>query len=168
MKNTPVFLPPSFVCMLQTGDECLATPEESASVFSNETSRKPTISISCQTGAKILATSEGCHIATDSERGLTAILHGELYMGPEPNHAAFALEKMAEQGNSFAKNLNGSFVLLIISENEAHVRVFTDRLNSRRAFHSVDSDRQWISSALHLHPTAVSYTHLTLPTICSV
>ena len=153
MKNTPVFLPPSFVCMLQTGDECLATPEESASVFSNETSRKPTISISCQTGAKILATSEGCHIATDSERGLTAILHGELYMGPEPNHAAFALEKMAEQGNSFAKNLNGSFVLLIISEKDAHVRVFTDRLNSRRAFHSVDGDRQWISSSLHLHPT---------------
>lgn len=149
MKNQSDFLPPSFVCMLQTkeGESGLA------GAFTASTSRKPTVTVTSQCGARVHLASQGCDIASDSERGLTVILHGELYMDAGLNHAAFVLEKMAVQGESFLTELNGSFVLLIISATEPYIRVVTDRLNSRRAFYSVEGDRSWISSSLYWHPT---------------
>ena len=122
--------------------------------------------MSCESGQWVLATSQGCHVASDSELGLTAILHGELYMDAGQNHAAFALQQLVEQGDSFAAKLNGSFVLLVISQKESCVRVITDRLNSRRAFHSVEGGCHWVSTSLHHHPTdsasvnAVGIAHL--------
>ncbi|TWU37653.1 Asparagine synthetase [glutamine-hydrolyzing] 3 [Novipirellula aureliae] len=151
MNNLHTFVPPSFVCMLQT--KVVGAAENIISEFMDETSQKPEITISNQADMVIIAASQGCHVASDSTRGLTAILHGELYMNAGANHAAFALQQLADQGESFAAKLNGSFVLLIISEHEPFVRIITDRLNSRRAFHSFDGNRHWISSSIHWHPT---------------
>ena len=149
MKNSLTFLPPSFVCMLQHD----TTPAESADFYLKETSQRPSIVASCPNGTTIHLSQQGCHMASDSARGLTAILHGELYMDAGANHAEFALNQIVEQGDSFTEKLNGSFVLLIISEQEGYVRVFTDRLNSRRAFYSTDRNYHWISSSIRSHPT---------------
>ena len=152
MKNQTAFLPPSFVCMLQV--EGGSSKEELARCFSEATSRQPTIALSSQYGAQVfVAASDGCHVASDDESGFIAILHGELYMDAGANHAAYVLENLLKQGDSFLEKLNGSFVLLVISEHVPYVQIITDRLNSRRAFHSADRNRHWISSSLHLHPT---------------
>eukprot|EP00975_Prorocentrum_lima_P021540 4539388-Prorocentrum_lima.AAC.1 len=53
---------------------------------------------------------------------------------------------------------------MCIRDSEIHVGLWVLKTSGRHV--AVCPDQTWIS--FHLSPGAVSYTHLTLPTICSV
>lgn len=114
---------------------------------------EPDISVSTRSFIVHLMHSDATQIAVDPGEQITLVLHGEIY-NTSDNQAEFLLKQFAERGIAFSKDINGSFAVLLIDSREDMVALITDRVNSRKVFHSVYKGNHWLSTSLNLHPTS--------------
>lgn len=115
---------------------------------------RPDISITTKSFIIHLMHSGGAWVAVDHENDITLLLHGEIFNTPETNQAEFLIKQFRKHGLSFSKDINGSFVVLVIDKRNDTVAVVTDRINSRKVFYSKYKGSYWLSTSLYLHPTA--------------
>ena len=66
-----------------------------------------------------LATSQSTQIATDPGDEITLVLHGEIYNSTDSNPAKFLLEGYIRHDDSFAQDIDGSFVVLVIDKRKS-------------------------------------------------
>jgi asparagine synthase (glutamine-hydrolysing) len=86
-------------------------------------------------------------VGENAARTVQVVLHGEIYNTSE-NQAVWLAERFAEHGFDWAKNIHGSFALLVIDKTRDRVAVITDRLNTRRIFASENRGGICISTQL--------------------
>lgn len=60
------------------------------------------------------------------------------------------LARYLSAGNSFVKELNGSFAVIVIDLRNDRVELFTDRLNSKRILATVVDDMVWVSDSIYM------------------
>ena len=152
MDNEGMYLPSGFLGMLRprgsthNSDSCYSD-------FLAMARAEPDISVCTRSYVVHLMHSDAAHVAVDPEKQITLMLHGEIY-NASGKQAEFLLEQYTRHGISFSKDINGSFAVLLIDRREDMVALVTDRLNSRKVFHSVCEGNHWLSTSLNLHPTS--------------
>ena len=101
---------------------------------------------------RLLIAHEGAvHRASDPSGRVTVVYHGELFgMGSDPGQTMAA--GFANQGPSFAKELNGSFAILLFDNEAGGAWAITDRANSRSLFHSRVEGHHLVSTDLTVQP----------------
>ena len=116
---------------------------------------QPNISITTRSYIVYVACAHSTQIAVDEKNQITLILHGEVYNTTgTSNKAEYLMGEYKRQGLLFAKDINGSFAILLIDKRNDSISLITDRLNSRKVFSSKYMGNYWLSSSLYLHPTA--------------
>jgi len=100
-----------------------------------------------------LSKSSSTQVASSHDDQVTLLLHGEIYTGGKLP-ADYLLERYLDDGLEFAKDVNGSFAILIVDKRSDQIALITDRLNTREVFTSKYKRSHWLSTALtyHLHP----------------
>jgi hypothetical protein len=93
---------------------------------------QPTLTLQHPSTTIRLRYSAGAQIASHPVRGLVCLIHGDVY-GPWSDPRAL-LDEYARHGDAFARDLNGSCVILIADQRADRVFLVTDRINSRRMF----------------------------------
>ena len=130
---------------------------ESGSVyreFEAATGIKPHIPINTKDFYICIAVSKPEQVAVDHSSGTILILNGEVYNSKAyEKQAEYLLKQFIDRGIGFVKDINGSFAILLINEQNNFIAVITDRINSRKVFHSKLKGDYWISTSLSLHPT---------------
>ena len=114
---------------------------------------KPNLSFNTRSYVVHIAYAPSTQVAVDNKNQLTLILHGEIYNATN-NQAEYLLREYQKQGLLFAKDINGSFAVLLVDQRNDSIALITDRLNSRKVFSSKYKGNYWLSSSLYLHPTA--------------
>jgi len=101
-----------------------------------------------------LSKSSSTQVATSHDDQITLLLHGEIYAGGIADPANYLLERYLDKGLEFAKDVNGSFAILLVDKRTDQIFLITDRLNYREVFSSKYKGSHWLSTALnyHLHP----------------
>jgi len=101
-----------------------------------------------------LSKSSSAQVASSHDDQITLLLHGEIYAGGGNNPANYLLERYLDKGLEFAKDVNGSFAILLVDMRTDQIFLITDRLNTREVFSSKYKGSHWLSTALtyHLHP----------------
>jgi len=101
--------------------------------------------------AVALAAGPSMRVVLSPDGRRLAAVYGEVHGRP-----AFAEESSpipaGDIDAEYARNLNGSWALFHFDADRDEVVVVTDRLNSRRVFHSCDGQTRWFSSGLGRHP----------------
>lgn len=112
----------------------------------------PDLRITLQSLEVRIGVSQATHVARNADQTITVVVHGDLYEtgGLDPAEHLLRLFETAE--TRCAKDLNGSFAALIVDCRRDRVVVITDRLGSRKVYHSEQSGVHWLSSSLPLHP----------------
>ncbi|MBN2292955.1 MAG: hypothetical protein JXM70_11050 [Pirellulales bacterium] len=111
------------------------------------TTRFDTSSYNCR-----LWTTDQKQLAIDEDRQVALLLYGQLYEPVSSEQPTWCLKQYLREGFDFSRDLNGSFVIVVIDALQDHIAVITDRLNTRRAFASVHEDAHWVSNCLFSHP----------------
>ena len=114
---------------------------------------EPDISIATRSFIVHLISSPSTQIAVDRKNDVMLLLHGEIY-STKDNQAEFLLKQFINRGIDFSRDINGSFVVLLIDKRNDTVAVVTDRINTRKVFCSRYKEGIWLSTSLYLHPTA--------------
>ena len=92
------------------------------------------------------------------------ILHGEIYYSCL-DQASYLADMFTEYGDHFAKEIHGSFAILLVDKVKDSVALITDRVNSRRIFYSQYQNNYCLSShfsyqpcdAFPLDPTGIAW-----------
>jgi len=94
-------------------------------------------------------------IYSESENQLLIILNGRIlnYKNNELDHIAKQYRKL---NNSFIKDINGSFNIIIIDKLKDEINIYTDRINSRKIFYSDSDDNCIFSSQIYYQPVQQS------------
>lgn len=114
---------------------------------------EPDISIATRSFIVHLISSSSTQISVDRENDVMLLLHGEIY-STKDNRAESLLKQFIKRGINFSRDINGSFVVLLIDKRNDTVAVVTDRINTRKVFCSRYKEGIWLSTSLYLHPTA--------------
>ena len=120
--------------------------------FELYTKAKPTIGIDMHQYNVRIWTSDPSKVLFDKQHEILLLLYGEIYNQAMNDHLSWIIQQYVSNGLEFAKILNGSFVIVLADRRNDCVAVITDRVNSRRAFHSVYEGNHWISNCLYSHP----------------
>lgn len=115
---------------------------------------EPEISITTNNFITYVALSSSTKFATDQQRRVTLVLHGEIYGSTREDQAQFLLEQFLKDGINFAKDINGLFAILLFDEQDDTVALITDRLGSRKVFYREYKGCYWLSTSLYHYPTA--------------
>ncbi|GAO34879.1 hypothetical protein SCT_0259 [Sulfuricella sp. T08] len=122
-----------------------------AAEFEAQLGIRPQVTIRTPSRRVLLAHTDGTQLIKDSSGDFTILLHGELY-GDHPLSTQEAEELVltayAEHGPSFFSGLDGSCAFLIVDTRRDLVTVVTDRVNSRRVFHTQRDGCHWIATDL--------------------
>ena len=134
---------------------CASTAELSGSspdqAFAEFFGGAPDLTLEGRARRLLIARDGAVHHAADPTGRITVVYHGEVFgMGSEPGQAMAA--GFADQGPSFAKELNGSFALLLFDGESDRAWAITDRCNSRRLFHSQVEGCHLVSTDLSAQP----------------
>lgn len=113
---------------------------------------EPDISIATRSFIVHLISSSSTQISVDRENDVMLLLHGEIY-STKDNRAESLLKQFIKRGIDFSRDINGSFVVLLIDKRNDTVAVVTDRINTRKVFCSRYKEGIWLSTSLYLHPT---------------
>ena len=113
----------------------------------------PKLTIATESFVVQVAMSQRTHVATEPRSQVTLLLHGEIYNSKDANPARFLVEEYLRYGIDFAKDIDGSFAVLVMDGGKSSLALITDRLNSRRVFFSESPGTYWLSTSLKLHPT---------------
>lgn len=100
----------------------------------------------------LLALPESGRLCTDPTGRITAFFIGELF-NDGPREAGDLAAAFLERGDDCARDLNGSFTILLVDHHADRVALVTDRANFRRAFHMEVADTHWFASSLWDLPT---------------
>jgi hypothetical protein len=91
-------------------------------------------------------------LAIDRERGVALLLYGQLVDSVPTDQPTWCLQKYLRKGIKCSRDLNGSFVVVVVDAREDRIAVITDRVNTRRAFTSEYAGARWVSNCLYTHP----------------
>lgn len=94
----------------------------------------------------------GVSYDSDPTGRVTIVLQGELFLEGCRDPAAVA-RRYLEMGRDFARDLNGSFALLLIDRVMDRVMVVTDRIGSQRVLHGIKAGSHWVGSDVSVLPT---------------
>ncbi len=94
----------------------------------------------------------GVTFDSDPTGRVTIVLQGELFLEGCRDPAAVA-RRYLEMGRDFARDLNGSFALLVVDRVMDRVMVVTDRLGSQRVLHGIKAGSHWVGSDVSVLPT---------------
>ncbi len=89
---------------------------------------------------------------TNPAGGVTALLFGELF-NDEVRDARAVAAAYEKRGDAIARDLNGSFIIVLVDPERDRVSVVSDRANFRRAFHAPTANEHWFASSLWDLPT---------------
>ena len=130
--------------------------------FELYTKTKPTTGIDMHQYNVRIWTSDPSKVLFDKQHEVLLLLYGEIYnTAAASNQLNWLTQEYVSNGLEFAKKLNGSFVIVLVDKRKDCVAVVTDRVNSRRAFHSVYEGSHWVSNCLYSHPlTNVNLDHI--------
>ncbi len=145
------FSPSHFLVMCCPGQ--ITDRNHSLTDFLSVAKAKPEISVSTRSFIIHITFSPSTQIAVDRENNVTLLLHGEIY-GTKDNQAEFLIKQFIKRGIDFSKDINGSFVILLIDKRYDTVSLITDRINTRKVFWSKYDGNYWLSTSLYIHPTA--------------
>ncbi len=142
---------PKFLCMIDSIN--LSTdPSDINRKFVLHSKTKPTIGIDTPQYAVRLWTTDPSMISFDKEHGLLLLLYGEIFNTSSNDQLSWLIQDYVRNGLEFAKTLNGSFVIILVDSQKDCVAVITDRVNSRKAYHSMYAGSHWVSNCLYSHP----------------
>jgi len=148
------YIPSSFIASLtpkklDNGDKGL-----SRTTFHEVAQGDPDLSLETNRFTIHLSKSSSTQVARSHDGQITLLLHGEIYAGGITNPANYLLERYLDEGLEFAKDLNGSFAILLVDKRTDQIYLITDRLNTREVFSSMYRGSHWLSTALtyRLHP----------------
>ena len=140
-----------FLCMISHRDSS-GSADKMNREFEHSAFKKPTSAIDTPQYAVRLWSSDMRNVFSDEQRGRLFLLYGEIYNSVSDNQLEWLAHEYDRKGLEFARDLNGSFVILLVDAHENRVAVITDRVNSRRAFYSRYAGSHWVSNCLYSHP----------------
>ncbi len=94
----------------------------------------------------------GVTFDSDPTGRVTIVLQGELFLEGCRDAAAVA-HRYLEMGKDFARDLNGSFALLVVDRVMDRVMLGTDRIGSQRVLHGIKAGSHWVGSDVGVLPT---------------
>jgi len=148
------YAPSSFIASftpkrLDNGDQGLSRTN-----FTEVAEAVPDLTLETNRFTVHLSKSSSTQVASSHDGQVTLLLHGEIYAGGITNPANYLLTKYLDEGLEFAKDVNGSFAILVVDKRTDAIYLITDRLNYREVFSSKYKGSHWLSTALnyHLHP----------------
>jgi len=148
------YIPSSFIASftpkrLDSGNHSLSRTD-----FREVAQAEPDLSLETNRFTVHLSKSSSTQVACSHDGQVTLLLHGEIYAGAITNPANYLLERYLDEGLKIAKDVNGSFAILLVDKRTDQVALITDRLNYREVFTSKYKGSRWLSTPLtyHLHP----------------
>jgi len=147
------YIPSSFIASITPNRLDSSDQGLSRTTFREIAQADPDLSLETNRFTLHLSKSSSTQVASSHDGQITLILHGEIYTGGN-SPANYLLERYLEEGLEFAKDLNGSFAILLVDKRTDQIYLITDRLNTREVFSSRYKGSHWLSTALtyHLHP----------------
>jgi len=147
------YIPSSFIASLTPKKLDSVDQGLSRTTFREVVQADPDLTLETNRFTVHLSKSSSTRVATSHDGQVTLLLHGEIYAGGT-NPANYLLETYLDEGLEFAKDLNGSFAILLVDKRTDQIFLITDRLNTREVFSSKYKGSHWLSTALtyHLHP----------------
>lgn len=146
--NLPV-LQSAFVSLVSFQDTVNCDGDER--FFLKITKQRPTHCFKTNTQSIQLSCSPATQIGKSKDANIIVILHGEIYDSCL-DQASYLADRFAEYGDHFAKEIHGSFTILLIDKARDTVSLITDRINSRRVFYSERQNYYCLSSHLSYQP----------------
>jgi len=148
------YIPSSFIASLTPKKLDSDDQGLSHTTFHEVAQGDPDLSLETNRFSVHISKSSSTQIASSHDGQITLLLHGEIYAGGGNNPANYLLERYLDKGLEFAKDVNGSFAILLVDKRTDQIILITDRLNSREVFSSKYKGGHWLSTALtyHLHP----------------
>jgi len=134
---------------------CASTAERSGSsadqAFAEAFGGAPDMILEGRARRLLIAHDGAVHHAADPTGRISVVYHGEVFgMGSETGEAMVV--GFLDQGPSFAKELNGSFAILLFDGEADRAWAITDRCNSRRLYHSRVEGHHLVSTDLSAQP----------------
>ncbi len=130
-----------------------AAAEGSSAEFRRLTGVDPTLRLEGPDHVVLVSVGAHVSIGRDSTERTTLLLFGDVVeAGSDP--ATELAARYAARGESFARDVHGSWTALVVDELRGRVMAFTDRLSSRRLFHAGGPEAgHWLSPSLRHIPT---------------
>ncbi|MBC2722397.1 MAG: hypothetical protein HGJ97_06905, partial [Desulfosporosinus sp.] len=152
MGKQHTYTPSCFLAMFCSRKR-FSSSETSRGEFVQIGKAKPDMSFATESFVIHLLLSPLTRVAADQENQVTLILHGEVYNNTEDDQSQFLKKQYLKRGESFSRDINGSFAILVIDKRNDVILLITDRVNSRKVFSSNYKGNYWLSTSLNLHPT---------------
>lgn len=153
MNKSDRYTPAHFVFMA-TRRECEASTDHARNVFQEALGYIPHEVVVMEGYSIAMAMSSGMRSAEDGAGRVRLFLHGEVYNCRASNTTPqYLLSEYLKHGDNFAKDINGSFVILILDRLHQTLKVVTDRVNSLKVFVGETGGCLWISTSLYLFPS---------------
>jgi len=147
------YIPSSFIASFTPKNLDSDDQRTSHTAFREVAQADPDLTLETSRFAVHLSKSSSTQVACSHDGQVTLLLHGEIYTSIN-NPANYLLERYLDDSLEFAKDLNGSFAILLVDKRTDQIILITDRLNSREVFSSKYKGSHWLSTPLtyHLHP----------------
>jgi len=148
------YIPSSFIASITPKKLDDSDHSMSYTSFREVSQEDPDLSLETNRFTVHVSKSSSTRVVSSHDGQITLLLHGEIYAGGITHPANYLLENYLNEGPDFAKDVNGSFVILLVDKRTDQIILITDRLNYREVFSSNYKGSHWLSTALtyHLHP----------------
>ncbi len=127
--------------------------DAAARVFRGTLGRAPQVTLESASWTVQVETGGGTTVGWDADGRVAVVLHGEIHDDFGETAEALA-RRFRVRGRRLLHDLNGSFAILVLDREADRVLVATDRVSSRRVFHSLARGGHWLTSDLGSQPTA--------------
>ena len=128
------------------------TSAEARAGFLGAYGREPDLRLEMPSFSVALGLSPRVTWGCDPSGRVCVVLNGEIYLEGCRSAEAVALRYL-EMGDDFARDLNGTFSLLILDRTADRLLLVTDRIGSRRLFHGMHGRTHWVGSDISALPT---------------
>jgi len=153
MQNEAMETGPSFLCLIDFGDGTSPVDGGSNQAVPMSLGSFPVQIASKSFHAGLRVQGKG-KLASAEGGAIKLLLWGEVYGCGTEDQASYLMDRYLARGLDFAGELNGSFAILILDARADTAAVVTDRLGSRKIFHSSSGNRHWLSSSIYGQPSA--------------
>lgn len=143
---------PSYFCCMFFQHTPARNEQSFHSTFFSVANSPPDISVDIGDLTVLLSLSPSTRVAVCPTNKITLVLHGEIYSTQSHDQAIYLIEQYIERGEDFVREINGSFVILVLDQGNNRALVVTDRVNSRKVFFSTYGRSYWLSTSLYRHP----------------
>lgn len=151
MQNEAMETGPSFLCLIEFGDGTSPVDGGSNQAVPMSLGSFPVQIASKSFHAGLRVQGKG-KLASAEGGAIKLLLWGEAYGCGTEDQASYLMDRYLARGLDFAGELNGSFAILILDARADTAAVVTDRLGSRKIFHSSSGNRHWLFSSIYGQP----------------